>query len=248
MIENDEYVGREAQEERLRTAVEQRVGRAGRRSLTLGEGRLGKQRVSGSVGQQGDVAAACGEAVGHAGGDGEHHVCRGGQRPLPGRRRAVPLPVAVVYQPVELQAVQEMDVLRAGGPQKGAVEAVPGGFVGDEAGELLLAELEQPAEPLVRRDARRREGVGGDIGLHRPSGLPEALVPPARGGGEIEHLGVFQPGDQLLCTSGGGAPGLVGQTDQGFQGGLLRSTLPGGRCPAPAFSRLRRFVQRRRRR
>ena len=28
MIENDEYVGREAQEERLRTAVEQRVGRA----------------------------------------------------------------------------------------------------------------------------------------------------------------------------------------------------------------------------
>ena len=37
MIENDEYVGREAQEERLRTAVEQRVGRALSRQAAAGK-------------------------------------------------------------------------------------------------------------------------------------------------------------------------------------------------------------------
>ena len=99
-----------------------------------------------------------------------------------------------------------------------------GHFPGDVPGQLSLAQLKELPVPLVHREEERGQGVGGDVGLHRPALAPEALVPPALGGGEVEHLHVLQPGHQLLGAPGGGTPGLVGETDDLFQWGPPRKT------------------------
>ena len=125
------------------------------------------------VGQQGDVGAAGGEAVPQLGRGGEDHVGRLGQAALPDGGEALPLPVTVIDQTVIAQVIQQMDVLRAGGPQQGGAEAVPGGPAGDKAAQPPPLQLKQGGAALRNRQ-QGRKGVGGHIGTHLAAVLARA--------------------------------------------------------------------------
>ena len=189
------------------------------RTGTAGSGDPGEQGIGHPVGQQGDVAAARGEALCQLRGGGEHHISGRGQGAFPGRGQVVPLPVAVVDQTVVVQTVQQVDLLRAGAPEQGGAEAVLLHAPGDEAGQPELFQTEQRPVPLVRGEQKGGQGVHCDVGLDGPPLGAESNLPPAAGGRKKEDLGVLQPGDELLGASGGVAPGLVGQTDDLLQNG-----------------------------
>ena len=119
-----------------------------------------------------------------------------------------------------LQAVQEMDMLGAGGPQQRLLEAVAGSPVGYKAAQAPPFQTKEGAVALLHMEQQRGEDVGGHIGPHAAP-LWTDITPVRAGRGKIEDLGVLEPGDQLLGPAGRGAPGLVGQAEDLLHGESL---------------------------
>ena len=92
-----------------------------------------------AVGEEGDVVVAGGQVVDKTLGGGEDDVGGQGQVALPLQGKAGPVPVAVVHQPPEGQAVQQMDLVGTGGPENGLPEPVAVHLGGDKAGSFVHA-------------------------------------------------------------------------------------------------------------